>query len=584
MMNWFLNLSTRNKLYVSFGSIMFFVILMIYLSASQMNSVRKMQSDLVKIDFKTTQSLSEINSLMNKQRAQILEMMLLDSRASQKQIEKDILARREQIVHIFEQLKDDLRNNPVLLGKFLRLKAFADEYAAGRAQQVKMIYTGNLAQARLMGETSQKVIFNNINRETDEILAMKRLELDRAIALGEAKTDFVTLMQIFFGALLVGVIVLIVFYMNRIIARPLNEIQQFAEEISEGNLFMEPRELNRTDEVGQLSRSFNKMLGSLKEYASFSNKVASGELRITIKPKSENDVLALSLNSMVENLRKYTTELKEVADVLYCSSADILSGTAQLATSSAETASSISETTSTVEEVKKTSEISNKKSKEVLDVSEKAINISEDGQRSTSDTIEGMGRIGRQMETIAANIIELTEQSKSIAEIIATVNDLSGQSNLLSVNAAIEAARAGEHGKSFAVVAQEIRNLAEQSKQSTAQVKNILDDIRNAINSTVLATEQGEKIVDEGMKLAALSGESISNLISSISVTKDAALQTSVSSQEQVIGMNQIALAMESIKLASAQNAATTKQLETSARNLQQLGNKMKDMISRFQI
>ncbi len=114
-----------------------------------------------------------------------------------------------------------------------------------------------------------------------------------------------------------------------------------------------------------------------------------------------------------------------------------------------------------------------------------------------------MKRIQTHMDSIAASIVRLSDQSQAIGEIIASVNDLAEQSNLLAVNAAIEAAKAGEQGKGFAVVAQEVRSLAEQSKQATAQVRNILGDIQKATSAAVMATEQGSKAVEAGVKQSA---------------------------------------------------------------------------------
>jgi methyl-accepting chemotaxis protein len=111
-----------------------------------------------------------------------------------------------------------------------------------------------------------------------------------------------------------------------------------------------------------------------------------------------------------------------------------------------------------------------------------------------------MKHIHDQMESVAASILHLSEQSQAIGEIIATVTDLAERSNLLAVNAAIEAAKADEQGKGFAVVAQEVKSLAEQSKQATAQVRTILNDIQTAMSAAVMATEQGSKAVDAGVK------------------------------------------------------------------------------------
>ena len=188
------------------------------------------------------------------------------------------------------------------------------------------------------------------------------------------------------------------------------------------------------------------------------------------------------------------------------------------------------------------------------------------------ETLAGMNRIREQMEFIAGSIVRLSEQSQAIGEIIATVNDLAEQSNLLAVNAAIEAAKAGEQGKGFAVVAQEVKSLAEQSKQATAQVRGILGDVQKATSAAVMATEQGSKVVEAGVKQSAEVNEAIRQLGESIAEAAQASTQIAASSQQQVVGMDQVAQAMESIKVASAQNVAGTKQAEAAAQQLHEPG------------
>ena len=200
------------------------------------------------------------------------------------------------------------------------------------------------------------------------------------------------------------------------------------------------------------------------------------------------------------------------------------------------------------------------------------------------ETVGKMNRIRQQMESIAESIVRLSEQSQAIGEIISTVNDLAEQSNLLAVNASIEAAKAGEHGKGFAVVAQEVRSLAEQSKQATTQVRTILNDIQKATGAAVLATEQGSKTVDEGVRQSAQAGESIKALASSIAEAAQAGMQIAASSQQQLVGMEQVITAMNNIKLASEQNVAGTRQTETAARGLHELGQKLKQLVDQFKV
>src|SRR5438128_3440680 len=110
-----------------------------------------------------------------------------------------------------------------------------------------------------------------------------------------------------------------------------------------------------------------------------------------------------------------------------------------------------------------------------------------------------MARSREQMNSIAQIMVRLSEQNQAIGQIIATVDDLAQQSNLLAVNASIEAAKAGEEGKGFSVVAQEVKSLAEQSRQATTQVRAILSDIQKATSAAVMATEQGGKVVEAGV-------------------------------------------------------------------------------------
>jgi methyl-accepting chemotaxis protein len=195
-----------------------------------------------------------------------------------------------------------------------------------------------------------------------------------------------------------------------------------------------------------------------------------------------------------------------------------------------------------------------------------------------------MNRIREQMEAIAESTVRLSEQGQAIGEIIASVNDLAERSNLLAVNAAIEAAKAGEHGRGFVVVAQEIRSLAEQSKQATAQVRTILSDIQQATNAAVMATEQGSKAVEAGVKQSTEAMEAIRVLGDSIVESAQSATQIAASSHQQLIGMDQVALAMENIKQASTQNAASTKQAETAAQGLHELGQKLKRLVEQYQV
>lgn len=277
--------------------------------------------------------------------------------------------------------------------------------------------------------------------------------------------------------------------------------------------------------------------------------------------------------------RTITRQLRKSVAMVSSSSAQILAITTQVAYGSEETATATSETTTTAEEVRQTAQVSSQKAKYVSENVQKTAQVSQSGRKSLEESIEVMNRIRQQMESIAESIVEFSEQSKSIGEIIATVNNLAEQSNLLAVNAAIEAAKAGEQGKGFVVVAQEVKTLAEQSKQATAQVRTILNDIQKATNVTVMATEQGSKAVESGVKQSVEAGESIRMLGDSITEAAQAAVQIAASSQQQMVGMNQITSAMENIKQSTAENLSGIKQVEQAAQNLNEAARQLRSMI-----
>jgi methyl-accepting chemotaxis protein len=446
----------------------------------------------------------------------------------------------------FGEARDLTRDDPRQQERLRRIEALFRERVAFAEQTIELYRAeGPEAALQLVKVGKGQALGGEIDEmltalkvEESALLEQRIEEAKRVARVAEATLTYGTL-----AALLVAG--LAGFLITRNIAGPLANLTGVAERITVGDLRASPPQEARGDEVGVLARAFARMS---------------------------------------ENLRQQIGGMVEGSSVLGSSASEIVASTAQLAAGASESAAAVSETTTTVEEIRQTAQMASQKAKAVSDNAQKAAQISHGGRKSIEDMAAGMARIRQQMDAIAQSMMRLSEQGQTIGQIIATVEDLAAQSNLLAVNAAIEAAKAGEQGKGFGVVAQEVKSLAEQSRQATERVRTILGDIQKATTAAVMATEQGAKAVEAGAVQTERAGESIQALTGSIGEAAQAATQIAASSQQQLVGMDQVALAMESIKQASTQNVASAKQLETAARNLNDLGQRLRQMAERYEV
>jgi methyl-accepting chemotaxis protein len=278
--------------------------------------------------------------------------------------------------------------------------------------------------------------------------------------------------------------------------------------------------------------------------------------------------------------RSITGPVSQAVNALAAATGEILAGTTQQASGMEEQATAVAETVSTVDEIMQTAEQANERAKAVAETSRRAGDVSNAGRQAVGESVSVMGNVKDQGESIAQSILRLAEQAQAIGEIIAAVTDVAEQTNLLALNAAIEASRAGEHGRGFAVVAGEIKALADQSKKATSQVRQILGEIQKATNGAVMATEQGTKSIDEAIKTVNQAGTTIQQLADTIAESVLAATQITASVGQQAIGMAQIQQAMQSINQATNQSLASTRQAERAAQDLDQLGIRLKGLLT----
>jgi len=312
----------------------------------------------------------------------------------------------------------------------------------------------------------------------------------------------------------------------------------------------------------------------LAEFQKFVTAVGEGDLtqRSARDGGDELGKLAHGLNQMVTRLKNMATQTRAVTESLNSAAVDILASAREQSAVTGEQVATYQETNATMQEVSKSCSQMAEKAKEIT-VTAEAVSIANtsglDAVEKTNQTVEA---IHEQAEAVAQNIVSLSEKTQMVGDILATVNDIAEQSHLLALNAAIEAAAAGEHGRSFSVVAGEIKNLADQSKAATVQVKTILGDIQKEINTSVMLTEEAVKRVDLGKHQADMAALAIRDMAANIDQSVQAFQQIVAGTNQQQIGFDNVMRAMKDLSRASEQAATGNRQTEKAAANLTGLG------------
>jgi len=625
MMSNIANLRLGSKLVLTFAVLILGFGSMLYVTLDLFVSLQHAEEQSFKRNYAQTSDVKEIRVNLNAQRSELLLLLIGEEAESPSEdIEAAIRHRSSISDQILQRLRKGWEGDSEALGIFDQLAEARSSFAKFRDTQVlPLIKEGRLDEARRMYLGVHRERLGKIHELGTLLSDLTDRRVEQALEKSRLELDAQRQRLLLFGLGLVLVGGLLAWFLSRHIAQPLAQLTGWAEQISGGEIPREMSNSQRQDEVGRLSQAFTQMgnylhaltgkaealaRGELPEggaplsehdvlgqafarmgqyfqaLAGKAERLARGDLQGDLLPVSERDVLGRAFTAMIGNLRGLVQELHEGISVLASASEEILATATQVAASTQETATAISEIATTVEEVKQTAVLAGTKSQSVADSTERTRQVALGGQQSVDETLKGMSQIREQMQAVAESIMRLGEQSQTIGEIVASVNDLAEQSNLLGVNASIEAVKAGEAGKGFSVVAQEVKALAEQSKQATAQVRGILGDIQKAMTKAVLLAEQGSKTVEVGYERAQVSGEAIRTLGGSIEESSEIALQITATSQQQMIGMDQIGSAMENIRQASQDNVGGARQVDVAARNLHQLGLKLKGLSAQFKL
>ena len=544
-MKWFTNLTTRAKLVLGFGIVILCLIVVIITATMAVTDLNTSTKGIYTEQYANILDVLGISVNMNVMRTDTYAMFAANDSAGVLQKETDIHTREQEVNDALDRLKANVRGPESISA----LSDFRDQltvYTNARDDTtIPMIKAGNKTEAWAFSNGVQEERFQHLSSTLDSVVSSEDLYRQTAVQNNEQRMNAIIVFFIAIGIISVIIAAGMILILARIIAQPLIGISEAAQRGADGDLTVEIPADPRTDEVGMLMNSFRTLLA---------------------------------------NLRRSNQEVKEGVTTLASTATGLMATSAEAASTMQQTTSAIAETTATIEEVRQTVQVSNIRAKGVAENVQKVSLVAQGGVKSVEENIRAMNTIKEHVDQIAENIVRLSEQSQAIGEINGAISDIADQSNLLAVNAAIEAAKSGEEGKGFTVVAEEIRNLADQSKQATVRVQKILSDVQKAMNASVMAAEQGTLSVKAGLLQANTAGQAIQSLAQSAEEASQSAMQTAAAGQQQMVGMDQVASAMESIKQASVQNLIAVKQMEDAVRMLHEIGIKLKKDVDRYRV
>ncbi|MCJ2030206.1 methyl-accepting chemotaxis protein [Methylobacterium sp. J-043] len=410
-------------------------------------------------------------------------------------------------------------------------------------QQLRAVDARDIVQVEARNE--------EVNRLHDGLLrsiANARTALDGVIAAGQHSVNDIYRNSLLSVAITVAasilLSILVTVLISRAVVRPLEDVMRFVAQIGAGDL------------TGRLNRSGNDEIGRLGD----------------------------TLNGMVAGLSDLARTNRAATADLNAAAAEIRASAQEQAASVEEQFAAVQETAATVDEITHSGAQISKRATEVIATAQAAAQTARSGLRAATDTAKAMDSIREQGEAVAGNIVALSEKTQAIGEIIVTVNDISERTHLLALNAAIEAAAAGESGRSFAIVASEMKLLADQAKGATAQVRGILGEIQRGINASVMLTEEAVKRAAAGKTRTDSTVRTIEEMAARVEEGVQTFQQIVASTNQQQLGIEQVMGALQNIRQASQQTAAGTREVETASANLTELAQGLMALAERYRL
>lgn len=545
-MKWFSNLSIRNKLVLSFTIFAFLAGLVGYVGLSGMYKMSDRSRIMYENHTKALSLLEKIVENMQRSRSNLLEVILINEKVRQKESDVKMRDRIDEVNKVTAQFKtliDDGADSAVDTAYAAYTKSW-EEFKGYLFQISDMAINNQRQQAEdkwfADADASRKKVSDALDallayhmRETGDLYDEQKAQVSSAIQ---------EIMIVCMATL--GLLFTIGFITIRAIRNPLTQLVEKASDIAEGNLTV-TMDYESKDEIGALVLSFQKMTNNLKE----------------------------SLSQIIE-----------ASSAVASATTQISSSTEEMAAGAQQQSSQATEVSSAVEEMTKTIFENSRNASATLETASVAKEAALKGGKVVQDTISGMKEIASVVNKSAITVKALGVSSNQIGEITAVIDEIADQTNLLALNAAIEAARAGEQGRGFAVVADEVRKLAERTRKATKEIDDMIKQIQNDTSNAVTSMQEGTKKVDEGIRLADDAGKSLNDIVDVSQKVTDMVSAIASANEQQTSTSEEISQNVQGISGVTQQMATGLEQISSSSEDLNRLTENLELLAKKFKV